>query len=134
MNHQLFYKELGRLLYAIAAADGRVSDKEVATLKQVVKEKLVPLEGSTDHFGSDQAYVAEFEFDVLADRDAEADGCFDSFIAYISQHLREVTPQLKDLILDMADAVADSFHGTNKHELAYLIELRKELAKSGATA
>jgi hypothetical protein len=32
MEAQLFYKELGRLLYAIAAADGSVSDKEVATL------------------------------------------------------------------------------------------------------
>ncbi|MCB0795567.1 MAG: hypothetical protein KDB88_12595 [Flavobacteriales bacterium] len=134
MNHQLFYKELGRLLYAIAAADGKVADKEVAMLKKVVKEQLVPLENSTDHFGSDQAFIAEYEFEVLADRSAEADGCFDSFIAYISQHLEELTPELKKLILGMADAVGDSFHGTNKHELAYLIELRKELAKARSEA
>ncbi|MCB0791751.1 MAG: hypothetical protein H6595_08875 [Flavobacteriales bacterium] len=130
MNHQLFYKELGRLLYAIAAADGVVQDKEVATLKRVVKEQLVPTEPDTDHFGSDQAFIAEYEFDVLADRNAEADGCFNSFIAYISQHLTELTPELRGLIERMADAVADSFHGTNKSELGYLIELRKELAKA----
>lgn len=130
MNHQLFYKELGRLLYAIAAADGVVEDKEVSTLERVVKEQLVPTEPGTDHFGSDQAFIAEYEFEVLADQGADADGCFDSFIAYISQHLGELKPEMRDLIERMADAVADSFHGTNKSELGYLIELRKELAKA----
>ena len=77
----------------------------------MVKEAGAP-EGSTDHFGSHQA-ISLSPSSTLADRDAEADGCFDSFIAYISQHLREVTPQLKDLVLDMADA-GRLFHGTKQ--------------------
>ena len=43
MEAQLFYKELGRLLYAGAAVDGTVSPKEVETIKRVVKERLVSL-------------------------------------------------------------------------------------------
>lgn len=127
MEAQLFYKELGRLLYAIAAADGRVSDKEVATLKRIVSEELVPLESSTDHFGTDQAYITEFEFDVLADRNASSEGAFDSFIAYMASHKNDLDPERKELIYRSADAVASAFHGVNKAELPLLIELHKHL-------
>jgi len=127
MEAQLFYKELGRLLYAIAASDGSVSDKEVATLKRIVSEELVPQEASTDHFGTDQAYITEFEFDVLADRSASAEGAFDSFIAYMARHKNDLDPERKELIYRAADAVANAFHGVNKAELPLLIELRRHL-------
>ncbi|MBL7964011.1 MAG: TerB family tellurite resistance protein [Flavobacteriales bacterium] len=127
MNHQLFYKELGRLLYAIAAVDGRVSKAEIDRLHDVVSRRLVPLEPATDKYGTDQAYITEFEFDVLADQGADPGDMFDSFVSYISQHRKEVAPELRDLILELSDQVAHAFHGVNKEELALLIELRKEL-------
>jgi uncharacterized tellurite resistance protein B-like protein len=127
MEAQLFYKELGRLLYAIAAADGHVADKEVATLKRIVSEQLVPQEVTTDHFGTDQAYITEFEFDVLADRVASVEGAFDSFIAYMARHHDDLTPERKELIYNAADAVANAFHGVNKHELPLLKKLRQHL-------
>ena len=127
MEAQLFYKELGRLLYAIAAADGVVSEKEVATLKRIVSEELVPLEASTDHFGSDQAFITEFEFDVLADRSASSEGAFDSFIAYMSGHKKDLEPERKALTYRAAEAVANAFRGVNKDELPLLIALRRHL-------
>ncbi len=127
MEAQLFYKELGRLLYAIAAADGTVNEKEVATLKRVVSELLVPVEVTTDHFGTDQAYITEFEFDVLADRGASVEGAFDSFIAYMARHRNDLTPERRELIYAAANAVASAFHGVNAKELPLLIELREHL-------
>ena len=127
MEAQLFYKELGRLLYAIAAADGRIAAKEVAVLKKVVAEQLVPQEVTTDHFGTDQAFITEFEFDVLADRGADVDGAFDSFIAYMSRHKAGLSVKRKELIYRCADAVAHAFHGVGKAELPLLIELHKHL-------
>ena len=127
MEAQLFYKELGRLLYAIAAADGRIAAKEVAVLKKVVAEQLVPQEVTTDHFGTDQAFITEFEFDVLADRNASVEGAFDSFIAYMSRHKKDLTAERKDLIYRCADAVAHAFHGVGKAELPLLIDLHKHL-------
>jgi uncharacterized tellurite resistance protein B-like protein len=127
MEAQLFYKELGRLLYSIAAADGTISASEVATLKRVVSEQLVPQEVTTDHFGTDQAYITEFEFDVLADRGASAEGAFDSFISYMARHRHDLTAERKELIYACADAVANAFRGSNKHELPLLIELRRHL-------
>jgi len=127
MEAQLFYRELGRLLYAIAAADGKVSDKEVATLKRVVSEQLVPQEAGLDHFGTDQAFITEFEFDVLAERNASAEGAFDSFIAYMAGHKGDLDPDRRELIYRVADAVANAFHGVNKAELPLLIDLRRHL-------
>jgi uncharacterized tellurite resistance protein B-like protein len=127
MEAQLFYKELGRLLYAIAAVDGKVTDKEVATLRRIVSEELVPQEASTDHFGTDQAYITEFEFEVLADRKASSEGAFDSFIAYMARHRKDLDPDRKHLIYRAADAVAEAFHGVNKAEMPLLIELHKHL-------
>lgn len=127
MEAQLFYKELGRLLYAIAAADGKVTDNEVRALKRIVSEQLVPQEASTDHFGTDQAYITEFEFEVLADRSASSEEAFDSFIAYMSRHKNDLEKERKQLIYRSADAVANAFHGVGKAELPLLIELHKHL-------
>lgn len=127
MEAQLFYKELGRLLYAIAAADGKVSAKEVRALKRIVSEQLVPQEASTDHFGTDQAYITEFEFEVLAERAAGSDEAFDSFIAYMSRHKHDLAPERKALIYRSADAVAQAFHGVGRAELPLLIELHRHL-------
>lgn len=127
MEAQLFYKELGRLLYAIAAADGVITEKEVTTLKRIVSEQLVPQEVTTDHFGTDQAYITEFEFDVLADRVASVEGAFDSFIAYMARHHNDLSPERRELIYNAADAVANAFHGANRHELPMLKTLHEHL-------
>lgn len=64
VDQRKFYSEIGRLLYAIAAVDGRIHAKEADTMRRVVTEQLVPRETARDHFGTDQAYITEFEFDV----------------------------------------------------------------------
>jgi len=127
MEATLFYKELGRLLYAIAAADGKVSTKEIDTLKWVVKDLLVPVEASTDHFGTDQAFVTEFEFDTLMDRGMSSANAYESFSTYFSEHRYHLGRERKELIYTCADAVANAMHGVNAKELPILIELHKLL-------
>lgn len=130
MEAQLFYMELGRLLYAIAAADGVVAEAEIAALKRVVKEELVPQHNGTDHFGSDQAFITEFEFDVLAERNATAEGAFDSFTTYMARHHHDLSTERKALIYRAADAVATAFHGVDKKQVPYLEELHRHLEQS----
>jgi hypothetical protein len=127
MEATLFYKELGRLLYAIAAADGKVRQKERDTLKWVVKDLLVPVEASVDHHGTDRAYITEFEFDVLLDRDATAEEAFDSFMVYMQGHRDDLPEERRELIYTCADAVAHAFHGISAKELPLLIEVHKLL-------
>lgn len=111
----------------MAAADGRITAAETKRLYEVVQGELVPMEPATDTYGTDQAWITEFKFDVLAEQGADAQGEFDSFIAYISQHRKELTPELRSTILHMAEAVAKAFHGVHRKERALLNALREEL-------
>ena len=130
MEAQLFYRELGRLLYAIAAADGQISDQEVAALKRLVKEELVAQEASTDHFGTDQAYITEFEFEVLAERGATSEEAFDSFIIYMARHRTDLDEGRRELIYRAADTVSRAFHGVGKKEMPFLSELHRHLDRT----
>lgn len=127
MEAQLFYKELGRLLYAIAHIDGRISAKETETVKRIVKERLVPVEAGMDHHGTDQAFIAEFEFDVLAERDATSEEAYNSFIAYMSQHKHDLSEERRELIYRCAHDVARSVHGISSQEFPLLVDLHRHL-------
>ncbi len=127
MEAQLFYKEFGRLLYAVASIDGRISARESETVKRIVKERLVPVEAGMDHFGSDKAYATEFEFDVLVDRQATSEEAFSSFIAYMARHKNDLTEERKALIYRCAHDVARSVHGIGAREFPLLVDLHRHL-------
>lgn len=127
MDQKKFYSELGRLLYAIAAVDGRIHAQEAATMKRVVSDQLVPQEAATDHFGTDQAYITEFEFDIQVDRGEAPEEAFDSFVTYLTQHKERMCAEQKKLILRAADVVAHAFHGVNAKEMRMLAELKRRL-------
>lgn len=127
VDQKKFYAELGRLLYAIAAVDGRIHAKEAETMKRVVSEQLVPQEAARDHFGTDQAFITEFEFDIQADRGEAPEEAFDSFAIYLTQHKERLCTEQKELILRSADVVAHAFHGVHGKELRMLAELKRRL-------
>jgi tellurite resistance protein len=128
MDHKRFYKELGKLLYAVAAADGKIHPNEVAKIRQVVREEVVPVESSHDQFGTDNAYYAEFEFEMLSDRDFPAADAYHSFTQYLKEYQGKIDAEMKKLCLDAAVKVAEATHGINKSESAYLSDLKKQLA------
>lgn len=127
MDATLFYKELGRLLYAIAAADGKVTRKEVDTLKWVVKDLLVPVEAGTDHHGTDQAFITEFEFETLMDRGMTSEEAYTSFAAYMDGHRHHLPEEKRELIFNCAGSVARAMHGVNAKERSLLNDLHRRL-------
>ena len=52
MDYRVFYSELGKLLYAVADADGVVSKEEKKSLYDLVKTRLAHKEVHTDEFGT----------------------------------------------------------------------------------
>lgn len=127
MDQRKFYSELGKLLYSIAAVDGSIHANEAAILKRMVTEVLVPQEASTDHFGTDQAYITEFEFDVQSECNGSPVEAFDSFIVYFTQHKERVCAEQKALVLRVAHAVAHAIHGSRAKDLRMLRELNRRL-------
>ncbi|MBK7556734.1 MAG: hypothetical protein IPI55_19705 [Flavobacteriales bacterium] len=54
-THPELYANIGFALYSIAASDRRIAPAEVEVFKQQVKKNWLPLEDSTDEFGTDAA-------------------------------------------------------------------------------
>jgi uncharacterized tellurite resistance protein B-like protein len=128
MDYQEFYIETGRLLYAIAMADGAIQEDEKSKMLNLVRDTLRKLEGSVDAFGTSNAFYTEFELERLIDFNVDSRESFDSFIDYFESNRSEMTSDLKSIIIQMAEEVAEAWDGVVAEENAYIIRLKEVLA------
>ncbi|HKL36657.1 MAG TPA: hypothetical protein VJ899_10240 [Salegentibacter sp.] len=119
-----FYNSVGMLFYAIAASDDVVETVEIKTLKDLVKEKWVPVDNVTDEYGTDEAYKIEIVFDWLNENAPEAAWAFNEFRVYKKNNEPVFTQEIKQLIWETADAIAASYAGRNNSELVMLAKLK----------
>jgi len=124
-----FYQNLGKLFYAIAAADKKVHQVESNKLKEFVKKQWLEVDTLEDAYHTDAAYQIEIVFDWLNNNEFKADTCFEDFISYKKEHPSLFTKEIKKLIMKTANAIAASFSGINKSELIILAKLDMELKK-----
>lgn len=117
------YQHIGYLFYAVAAVDKIIDDKEIETLKGLVKEHWVNIDSTSDVFGSDAAYQIEIVFDWLEEADWESDTCFYKFEGYYKNHSTLFTEDIKSLIIKTAMSIAESYAGKNKSELIILAKI-----------
>jgi uncharacterized tellurite resistance protein B-like protein len=122
-----FYKQLGKLLYAVAKADGKIQEPEVRAIHEIVITDLVPIEDSVDQFGTDAAFYAEFEFEILRDHGSPKDKVYQSFLDYVKDNNKNLKPNLRDLIMKSVEKVAEAHLGTEPAEAALIADLRKHL-------
>jgi hypothetical protein len=123
-----FYQNLGKLFYAIAAADNKVREAEMNKLKELVKKEWLDVDDIEDGFGTDAAYQIEIVFDWLTrDEELNSKACYADFIAYKTDQKHLFTENVNQLILKTANAIAESFSGKNKSELMLLAKLNIEL-------
>lgn len=127
MVYRRFYSEVGKLLYAIAASNGLVNREEYVKLRDIVEKKLVPLEHSTDQFGTDSAFYAEIEFDILLEQSADPTACFNSFCNYVEAHRTAFDAHLKSMTINLAKELAHVYRGTDAKEAEMIKKLKKKL-------
>jgi len=125
-----FYQNLGKLFYAMAAADKKVHNTEINILKELVKAKWLDLDPTNDVFDTDAAYQIEIVFDWLNKEELlNAESCFNDFLNYKREQSHLFTDEVKALILKTASDIAHAFAGINKSELILLAKLDIELKK-----
>lgn len=124
-----FYHSLGKLFYAIAAADKVVRDEEFSRLQLCVREYWLNLNNLEDVFGSDAAYLIEIVFEGVEALDEDAQDMFDAFIVYREEQSHFFTLEVKNIIIQTAWEVAHSFASVNKSELIMLGKLELALSK-----
>lgn len=127
MIRKQFYSELGKLLYAIADADGTVSKKEKNKLQELIKNELLPNEKNNDEFGTDAAYYAAIEFEIMDDMITEPEVAFESFINFIEEHKTAIDRKMIVATRKVATKLADTYYHTNKKEKQFLQTLNKKL-------
>tara|TARA_R100001377_G_C3166333_1_gene101446 strand:+ start:217 stop:627 length:411 start_codon:yes stop_codon:yes gene_type:complete len=126
-----FYQNLGKLFYAIAAADNQVHVAETNKLKALVKKEWLAIDDIEDVFGTDAAYQIEIVFEWLnTNEELDKEECYNNFVAYKKDQKHLFTENVNQLIYKTAHAIADSFSGKNKSELILLAKLKIELNKA----
>lgn len=128
LDSRRFYKELGNLFYAIAAADNNISQKEKRKLDDEVQFAWKHYDHTMDRFGSDRAFLIEFEFETMEDAAETAENAYQSFESFFIEKKDQIDELTRNRIFNSARHIAESMRGINQEELRYLIKL-KELMK-----
>lgn len=128
VNSRRFYKELGNLFYAIAAADKNISAGEKKKLDEEVQFAWKHYDHSTDRFGSDRAFLIEFEFETMEDNDEPAEKAYLLFESFFKEKQDEIDTLTRQRIFNSARHIAECMRKINRDELKYLVRL-KELMK-----
>jgi len=122
-NIQDLYTKLGYLFYSIAAIDGHVRALEAAALHTAMKEYWLPLEDSSDEFGTDMGYCIEMAFDEAVESNMDPDTAFTLFKENYMANRNYFQPSEREMIQRTAAAIASAYANNNKAELTRLAHL-----------
>lgn len=127
MSTALFYKELGKLLYAMSLADKTISKEEKEEVSKQIAERLLHKEMDADQFGTNEAWITQFSFDTSEDAGEQAEEAFEEFLSFVKQHRNELTAQEIDICYRLSEHVANAYRHVNKKESNILRTLRTYL-------
>lgn len=123
------YLNLGKLFYAIALSDKKIQREEVDTLKKEISVFNTKANLSILNPEIDIAHHIITTFDMLYLETADAQTCFDDFVAFKRSNEVLFTASLKKEILEVSSKIATSFSNVNKAELMMLAKLSIEFKK-----
>ncbi len=116
------YKNIGKLFYAIAKADGKLTVEEYRKLNEI-------LDHSWRHLNLEYIETTKHTFNELHLNNAEPTPCFDDFCVFYKTNSNLFTKELKRLILRTANCIAYAYAKINKSELVLLAKLSIEFKK-----
>ena len=122
-TQSLFYQNLGKLFYAIAAADKVIREEEVKKLKHLVNTEWLNLGGVKDKSEVDAMRQIKITFEQLAVQTQNPNDSMADFKLFKKANENLFTDDVKQLIWKTANAITKSFSGRNKSELILLTEL-----------
>ncbi|MFQ3173917.1 MAG: hypothetical protein ACI9WT_001039 [Flavobacterium sp.] len=123
----LFYQQLGKMFYSVAAVDKIVRPEEIKQLKKIIQREWLPLDNTFDEFGSDSAHQIEIIFDWLVENEWDIDQMISDLKIFRTVHSSLFTPPVNALIIKTAKAIATSFARENKSEHLLISELNAVL-------
>ncbi|MBP7810007.1 MAG: hypothetical protein KA163_11990 [Bacteroidia bacterium] len=130
-NIKQYYKELGKLVYAVAAADGVIQAEEREQLHQFVLKEMASHESSVDSSGMNQAFYIDFEFDATEEKHPSGEEVIKSYTRFVhSNHESNDGPLIVNS-LKLLEAVALAY--TKKNEKNIIENVRHEMSEISKT-
>ena len=123
LKNQL-HQNLGKLFYAVAMADKKIEEEEIAALKTDILQRWYNLDSELNELVLDNHQDIITVFTQLHNIKTESDSCFLEFREFFNEHQNLFNTDLRKLIWDTAQDVASSFAKKNKSELILLAKLK----------
>lgn len=115
---------LGKLFYAVAMADKKIEEEEIAALKTDILQRWYRLDSKPNGLVLDGHQEIITVFTQLQETKAESDDCFSEFQEFFNEHKQLFNEDLRKLIWDTTQVIASSFANKNKSELIVLAKLK----------
>jgi len=122
MFYEELYAELGKLFYHVSGIDGKIPAEEKQALQTCISKTWKPMEGSTDRYGTDQAYLINFSFQ-FEETEPVGENHFKSFENFYGKNKAAFTAEIINNILQTSKAIAEAYRGKNKKEKEVLDRL-----------
>ncbi|MCE2611549.1 hypothetical protein LVD13_01100 [Flavobacteriaceae bacterium D16] len=120
INTELF-ENLGKLFYAVAAADRNLHEDETLRLKREIEKFWKPKFPEAPY---SMAYYIWHAFELARRSDTTAEQAYEDFVVYFKQSTEQFPEEVKNLIQDTANAIAKAYADKNKSELILLAKLQ----------
>ena len=120
----ILHQNLGKLFYAVAMADKKIEEEEIAALKTDILQRWYNLDSKPNGLVLDSHQDIITVFTQLHSIKAESDSCFMEFREFFNEHQNIFNTDLRKLIWDTTQVIASSFANKNKSELIVLAKLK----------
>lgn len=125
-NIKQYYKELGKLVYAVSMADGIIQPEEEQTIHEFVLKHLADHEASTDSSGMNQAFYVDFEFEDSAEKHTDSSKAIQEFSAFLHKSFEPGDEKLVRLSFELIEKVAMAYQKAKERQM--ISEIRSEIA------
>jgi uncharacterized tellurite resistance protein B-like protein len=128
MDFKDYYTALGKLVYAIALADGEVQSEESGkifdfVISQLSKAEYAPENGKT----ALDVFDIEKEFHRLREEKVPAQVACQQFINFVEVHKTDLTKNNIASCISLMEQVAESHQGINKAERTMISKIKNHL-------
>lgn len=121
-NIKQYYKELGKMVYAVAIADGVIKPEEIEVLHEFVREDLALNEVHIDSSGMNEAFYVDFEFENSARINMDINTIIKSYVKFISTYYEPGDEKLIQRSVKLLETVANAYTRKKEKEIVQQIK------------
>ncbi|MBK9284079.1 MAG: TerB family tellurite resistance protein [Sphingobacteriaceae bacterium] len=126
MDTKKFYIATGKLVYAIAKADGIIQNKESRKFNNIIEDEVQLLSKAIGHHQTDVHADTALEFELMKSKNASAEEAFNSFMDFYHAHKPAINNDMKTEIVSFVTRIAKSSSGVSEKESKMINQLKDE--------